>query len=46
MVHLLAGQNKFKDKYEDPDVLSKFNEGDMVGIQKSIIEYNRLPSLS
>ena len=39
--HLLAGQKKLKDKYNDPDMLPKINTSDMAGTMGAIKEYLR-----
>ena len=40
-VHLITGQKKLKDKYNNPDVLPGVNKADMAGTMKSIKEYLR-----
>ena len=38
-MHLLAGQKRLEDEYEDPDVILKVNKADMAGTMESIEEY-------
>ena len=42
MVHLLVGQKRHEDKYNDQDVLPKVNKADMAGMIESIKGYLRL----
>ena len=43
-VNLLAGQKRWEDDYNNPDVLSKFHKADMAGTMDAIKEYLRLHS--
>ena len=38
-VYLLAGQNRLKDYYKDPDILPNVNKVNMAGIMEAIKEY-------
>ena len=40
-MHLLAGQKKLEDEYNDPDVLPKINKSDRAGMMEAIEEYLR-----
>ena len=40
-VHVLAGKEKLKDKYKDPNMLSTINKSDMAGMMEAIKEYLR-----
>ena len=40
-VHLVAGQKRLEDDYNDLDMLLKFNKDDMAGMMKAIEEYLR-----